>query len=87
MTNATEKLMLKIVGGMAVGAATLLTKKVLDGTWKAATGNQPPTHAEDPDLTWREAVTWALLSGAVVGVAQLVAARGARQLVQRQSTL
>ncbi len=78
-------LVLKVVGGMAVGAATLVTKKVLDGTWKAATGNEPPTHAEDPDLTWREAVMWAVLSGAVIGVAQLVAARGARQLVARNS--
>jgi hypothetical protein len=85
MSQATEKLLLKIVGGVAVGAATIITKKVLDGSWKAATGNQPPTHAEDPDLTWREAIAWALLSGAVIGVAQLVAARGARQLVQRNT--
>jgi len=85
MSQATEKLLLKIVGGVAVGAVTIITKKVLDGSWKAATGNQPPTHAEDPDLTWREAIAWALLSGAVIGVAQLVAARGARQLVQRNT--
>jgi len=82
MSNA---LMLKVVGGAAVGITTIVTKKLLDGTWKAATGNKPPTTAEDPDLTWREAVAWAVLSGAVIGVAQLVAARGARQLVQRTS--
>ena len=83
MTKASEALALKLVGGVAVGAATLITKKVLDGTWKAATGNHPPTDAKDPELTWKEALAWALLSGAVVGVAQLIAARGARQLVQR----
>jgi len=85
MSKATEAMLLRVVGGVAVAAATLITKKILDGTWKAATGNTPPTDPKDPDLTWREAVAWALLSGAVVGVAQLAAARGARQLVQRNS--
>lgn len=84
MSKASEALALKLVGGVAVGAATLVTKKVLDGTWKAATGNHPPTDAQDPELTWREAIAWALLSGAVVGVVQLIAARGARQFVQRK---
>lgn len=82
MSKVTEGLLLKVVGGVAVGAATMLTKKVLDGTWKAATGNRPPTDAKDPELTWKEAVAWALLSGALIGVAQLAAARGARRLVR-----
>jgi len=63
-------------------AATIITKKILDGTWRATTGKTPPTDPKDPELTWKEAVAWALLSGAVVGVAQLVAARGARRLVK-----
>jgi Protein of unknown function (DUF4235) len=79
----SNKLVLKVVGGAAVGIATIVTKKLLDGSWKVATGNEPPTSAEDPDLTWSEALAWAVLSGAVIGVAQLLAARGARQLVQR----
>jgi hypothetical protein len=85
MTDATEKLVLRIAGGAAVAGATLLTKKVLAGTWTAATGNKPPVSAEDPELTWREAVAWALLSGAIIGVAQLAAARGTRQLVRRRA--
>jgi hypothetical protein len=85
MSKASEAMMLKIVGAVAVGAATLVTKKLLDGTWKVATGKTPPTNPKDPELTWKEAVAWALLSGAVVGVAQLIAARGARRLVQRSS--
>jgi hypothetical protein len=82
MTKSTDAMMLKVVGGVAVGAATIITKKILDGTWRATTGKTPPTDPKDPELTWKEAVAWALLSGAVVGVAQLVAARGARQLVK-----
>lgn len=81
----SNSLVLKVVGGAAVGVATIVTKKLLDGTWTAATGNKPPTSAEDPELTWSEALAWAVLSGAVIGVAQLVAARGARQLVQRNT--
>jgi hypothetical protein len=85
MSKAREAMLMKIVGGVAVGAATLVTKKLLDGTWKVATGKTPPTNPKDPELTWKEAVAWALLSGAVVGVSQLIAARGARHLVRRNS--
>ena len=32
---------------------------------------------EDPDTTWHEAIGWALLSGAVIGLARLAAVRQA----------
>jgi hypothetical protein len=84
MTQATDKVAWRVLGGLAAGVATLAAKKALDGSWKAATGNPPPTNPEDPEVAWREAVGWALLSGAVMGLAQLFAARGAAQYWRRK---
>lgn len=75
--TVSEKLLWKVVGGGAVGAAAFLAKKSLDGSWRAVTGNPPPNNPEDPDVAWREAIGFALLSGAVIGLAQLLAARNA----------
>ena len=32
---------------------------------------------EDPEVTWKEAIGWAVASGAIVGVARLLATRKA----------
>ena len=75
----------KVLGtGSAVLAATL-AEKGLEAVWRTATGNEPPTAPEDPDTRWGEAVTWALLSGAVIGLARLAATRRAAAYY-RQST-
>ncbi len=62
--------------GSAVLAATLAERGVR-AVWRATTGNEPPDAPEDPDTNWREAVIWALLSGAAVGLARLAATRRA----------
>jgi transposase len=53
--------------------------------WRAATGDDPPTIPEDPDTEWKDAVAWALLSGAVIGLARLFATRRAA-IYYRRST-
>jgi Protein of unknown function (DUF4235) len=68
-------LKLLTVGG-TIGAAWVARKGVSTG-WKAVTGNEPPVNPEDPDVDWAEAVGWALLSGAVIGMARLAASRQA----------
>jgi hypothetical protein len=67
----------KILGtGAAIGAG-ILAKKLATTAWKLGTGNEPPVNPEDPEVTWKEAVGWAVASGAVVGVARLIATRKA----------
>jgi hypothetical protein len=85
MTRATNAMVWKVVGGTAVGAATLVTKKALDGTWRAATGNPPPTDPEDSNVAWGEAIVWAVVSGALIGLAQLVAARSVAHYMNRRA--
>ncbi|PPK98021.1 uncharacterized protein DUF4235 [Kineococcus xinjiangensis] len=67
----------KLIGtGAAVGAGAL-ANAVTKGGWKFLTGSNPPDNPEDPDVGWKEAVLWALASGAVIGIARLLAERQA----------
>ena len=75
----------KVLGtGAAIGAG-VLAKKVVTAGWKLGTGNEPPVNPEDPEVSWQEAVGWALVSGAVIGLARLFASRQAT-VVYRKTT-
>ena len=56
-------------------AAAWAGRKLVTTAWQAVTGKEPPVNPEDPDVTWQEAVGWALASGAVIGLARLLASR------------
>lgn len=59
----------------AVGmASTLVAHKVIESSWKAITGKEPPSPT-DPDTPLREAAGWALASGLGLGVTQFVVTR------------
>jgi len=67
----------KVLGtSAAIGAAAVARKLVTSG-WTAATGKEPPSNPEDPEVSWPEAVGWAVASGALIGVARLLATRKA----------
>lgn len=74
-----------ISAGSAVAAAAL-AGRALDAGWRAVTGKEPPTDPEDPEIEWREAVAWAVLSGMVIGVARLLAARRVAAYAHRSSS-
>ncbi len=62
--------------GAAIGASGVARRLITRG-WTSATGNPPPANPEDPEVSWPEAVGWAVASGAVIGVARLLATRKA----------
>lgn len=62
---------------VAVIGAAAVAKKALQTGWKTATGKNPPANPADPDVEMREAVAWAAVSGALVGLARMFAARRA----------
>lgn len=62
---------------VAVLATAAVTKKALNTSWKAATGKTPPANPADPDVDVKEAVAWAAVSGALIGLARMAAARRA----------
>jgi hypothetical protein len=77
MSRTTEKVAWQVVGtGLAV-LAGLVVRKLLGALWNRFTDHDPPTNPGAPDTTWGEALGFALASGAAIGVARAVAARGA----------
>ncbi len=75
----------KVLAGVAAAAATAVADRGIRSAWKATTGDEPPSNPTNPDVNWREAVTWALLSGAVIGIARLAAQRKAASYYRNSS--
>jgi hypothetical protein len=53
----------------------LLARKATAKAWTAAARKPPPYDESNFEVDIKEAIAWAVLSGAVVGVARLVARR------------
>ncbi len=77
MAGSSSKMGWKVMGTGSAILAGVLTRKLLTKTWSAVTGNEPPANPEHPDVTWPEAISWAVLSGVAVALARLVATRTA----------
>ncbi|GLY13894.1 DUF4235 domain-containing protein [Kineosporia rhizophila] len=72
-----NSVMWKVLSAASAIAAAQAANQTLNIIWKGATGGQPPTVPEDPETTWKEAIAWAALSGAIMGVARMFATRKA----------
>jgi hypothetical protein len=73
MADDTGKTGYKVMAAIAALIGALIARKSLTLAWKVTTGKEPPANPEHPTVTWPEAVTWAIVSGAVVGLARLAA--------------
>jgi hypothetical protein len=67
----------KLVSAVAAIAAPLVARKLITFAWTKATGKEPPTHPEDPQVGLTEALSWSLLTGVSVEAARLLATRAA----------
>ena len=63
----------KVLALLASLLGAMVARKTLTLGWRAVTGNEPPANPEHPEVTWPEAATWAVVSGAFVGLARLIA--------------
>lgn len=63
----------KIMAMLASLVGAVIARKLLGVVWKLLSGKEPPENPEHPTVTWPEAATWAIASGAVVGFARLAA--------------
>jgi hypothetical protein len=70
----------KAINALAGAAAAYCVKKAIVFAWTKVTGKQPPDKAEDPQVAIGEAVAWAVLTGAGIAAARVIAIR----LVSRQ---
>ncbi len=65
----------RAVSGIAGAAAAFAARKLITFGWTKITGREPPEHPEDPQVSLREALGWALVLGAGVQAARLLATR------------
>jgi Protein of unknown function (DUF4235) len=67
----------KVISAVAAMAAAFVARKVVTLAWTKATGKEPPTHPEDPQVGLGEALGWSMLTGVTVEAARLLATRAA----------
>ena len=77
MADKKADLGTKLISGLAAMIAAFLARKVVTFAWTKATGKEPPTHPEDPQVALTEALTWSVLTGVSIGAARLLATRAA----------
>jgi hypothetical protein len=75
----------RLLGGLSAVLAAFAARKLLIQSWQTTTGKQPPANPASPSTTWPEAVGWAMLSGAAIGLARLVATRKAATYYRRST--
>ncbi len=75
----------KVLGTISAAAAGIAARKVLVATFTKTTGKQPPSNPEAPDTAWAEAISWALLSGAAMGLARMLATRKAASYYRKST--
>lgn len=75
----------KVLGLGSAIMAGVAARKVLTTAWRKGTGFDPPLNPESPETDWGEALVWATVSGAAVGVARLLARRQAARFYRRSA--
>ncbi|MPZ61485.1 MAG: DUF4235 domain-containing protein [Propionibacteriales bacterium] len=75
----------KLFSTVSAVASGIVVKKLLDLSWKTATGRPPPKNPENPDVDWREAVAFGMASGAALTVGRLMATRRAAAYYRRST--
>lgn len=74
--------------GFAAGfAAEFVARKALTFAWTRATGEEPPTDLESPEVSLGRALSWAVLAGVGVEVARVLAVRATRKKVHGSAGL
>ena len=63
-----------MVAGITL-AGSFITKKIIEKTKTGLTGNEPPKNPEKQDISWKEAVIWAVSTGAFIGLVKLILRR------------
>jgi hypothetical protein len=71
-----DKVWNAVASGAAI-ASVVVSKPLLERVWRVTFRSDPPGNPAHHDVAWRDALLWALITGALVGVIRLVAQRAA----------
>jgi hypothetical protein len=75
----------RVFGGVSAIVAGIVARKVMVKGWQLATGDNPPANPASPGTQWREAVPFALATGAAMGLARMLATRKAAGYYRRST--
>ena len=65
----------KLLNALATMGAAFMARKLLMIAWTKATGKEPPTNPEDPQVALPEAIGWSVLVGITVAIVRVFAIR------------
>jgi hypothetical protein len=71
------------LGAAAAFGAAFAARKVMSMGWTRVTGKEPPNDPQDPAVGTAEALGWAVVMGAVIGAARVLAIRAATGRMRR----
>lgn len=75
----------KLFDRAATTAAAVAAPKVSQLAWRTLSGRTPPQSARHPDVSAKEAVTWALVGGGLAEVTKIAIRRGAANYWKRST--
>jgi hypothetical protein len=73
----------KAMAALAAFAAAYVARKVITFGWRQVTGKEPPGDPHDPHVGVGEALSWAVLLGASIETARLLATRAATKKMRQ----
>lgn len=74
-----------LVAGLASIVGVQLTEQLVSSAWRLTKRKDPPYDPNFDDVSWRSAILWTAGVGALAGLSDLVARRGA-ELAWRRAT-
>lgn len=77
MGETAEKLSWQLLTTVAAVGAAVVVRKAVAAGWNAFRASDPPDNPADPATDWGEALAWTAATGLLVGLARMVASRGA----------
>jgi hypothetical protein len=77
-TWALIALVAAVVGGV-------LGRTLLKSGWRASTGEEAPVNPDPEDVSWGSAITWAVVSGALVGILRTISRKGVSSIRHRRT--
>ncbi|UVJ39253.1 DUF4235 domain-containing protein [Arthrobacter sp. CJ23] len=76
-------LFFKLLGtGVSIGAG-IVGSKLVNAAWEKSTGKKPPKGHDDMETSLRSALVFALISGTVSTLIQVLASRGTQRAIAR----
>ncbi len=78
MNKSKEYLQTALIAGATMIAA-FLARKTVEKAWEKITKNEAPKNPADPNINWKEAMVWTLITGAVAGATRVLVRFGMKE--------